>query len=130
MKNELYSFSFFKKTFENIKQCVDRVTASQVKASNNDPNVVKLATIVNHKIYAVADLAMGLVICKTQNFLLKEFPVPPSLPGKYFTASSNADNLTKNYLPVEMQFQPPKRCGLETEMLGRLSKSFSQVKII
>lgn len=126
LKNELYSFSFFKKTFENIKQCVDRVTASQMKTSNNDPNIVKMATIVNHKIYSVSDLAMGLVICKTQNFLLKEFPVPPSLPGKYFTASSNAVNVTKNYLPVEMQFQPPKRCGLETEMLGRITKSFSQ----
>ena len=87
LKNELYSFSFFKKTFENIKLCVDRITASQLKnaATPNDPNLVKAATISNYKIYAACDLAMGLVMSKTQNFLLKDFPVPPSLPGKYFT---------------------------------------------
>ena len=74
LKNELYSFSFFKKTFENIKLCVDRITASQLKNSNNDPNIAKIATITNYKIYAACDLAMGLVMSKTQNFLLKEFP--------------------------------------------------------
>lgn len=85
LKNELYSFSFFKKTFENIKLCIDRVSASQVKNSNNDPNIAKIATLSNYKIYASCDLAMGLVMSKTQNFLLKDFPVPPSLPGKYYS---------------------------------------------
>lgn len=84
LKNELYSFSFFKKIFENIKLCVDRVSASQVKNSNNDPNMIKAAAAINNRIYAACDLAMGLVMSKTQNFLLKEFPVAPSLPGKYY----------------------------------------------
>lgn len=84
LKNDLYSFTFFKKTFENIKLCVDRNTASQLKNSN-DPNLAKLATVVNYKIFATSDLALGLVMSKTQNFLLKEFPVQPSLPGKYYT---------------------------------------------
>lgn len=87
LKNELYSFSFFKKTFENIKLCVDRVSASQLKSSSNDPNVAKIATLSNYKIYSACDLAMGLVMSKTQNFLLKEFPVHPSLPGKYYSGS-------------------------------------------
>lgn len=87
MKNELFSFSFFKRTFENMKQCVDRVSASQVKNSNNDPNIAKIATATNYRIYAACDLAMGLVMSKTQNFLLKDFPVPPSLPGKFYTGT-------------------------------------------
>ncbi|KAF7494831.1 Sister chromatid cohesion protein PDS5 -like protein B [Sarcoptes scabiei] len=126
LKNELYSFSFFKKIFENIKLCVDRVSASQVKNSNNDPNMIKAAAAINNRIYAACDLAMGLVMSKTQNFLLKEFPVAPSLPGKYYAASSDPDNLNKSYLPVEMQFTPPKRCGLETEMLNRINKNSAQ----
>lgn len=68
-----------------MKLCVDRITASQLKNSNNDPNIVRNATVTNYKIYAACDLAMGLVMSKTQNFLLKEFPVQPSLPGKYYS---------------------------------------------
>ena len=85
LKNELYSFSFFKKTFENIKLCIDRVTASQLKNINVVENNVKVSTVTNYKIYASCDLAMGLIMSKTQNFLLKDFPVVPSLPGKYYT---------------------------------------------
>lgn len=39
-----------------------------------------------------------------------------------------ADNNLKCYLPTEMQFAPPKRCGLEAEILGKITKSFSQVR--
>ena len=86
LKNEHYSFSFFKKTFENIKTCVDRVSASQLQeADPNIPIVSTIATMTNYKIYCACDLALGLVMSKTQNFLLKEFPVQASLPGKYFT---------------------------------------------
>lgn len=85
LKNELFSFSFFKKTFENIKMCVDRISLSQVKSAPNDATLLQNARAVNCRIYAACDLALGLVMSKTQNFLLKEFPVQPSLPGKYFS---------------------------------------------
>lgn len=86
LKNEHYSFSFFKRTFENIKTCVDRVSSSQSQDSDaNMQNAV--ATMTNYKIYCACDLALGLVMSKTQNFLLKDFPVQPTLPGKYFTGN-------------------------------------------
>ncbi|CAG2111748.1 unnamed protein product, partial [Medioppia subpectinata] len=126
LKNEHYSFSFFKKTFENIKVCVDRVSQSQ-EADPNFPTTNQMATMTNYKIYCGCDLALGLVMSKTQNFLLKDFPVQPSLPSKYFTVSASAsDNNLKCYLPTEMQFAPPKRCGLEAEILGKITKSFPQ----
>lgn len=85
LKNELYSFSFFKKTFENMKHCIDRITASNYRNPAVDPVVSSNATHTNYRIWAACDLAMGLVMSKTQNFLLKDFPVQPSLPGKYFS---------------------------------------------
>ncbi|KAH9410377.1 Sister chromatid cohesion protein PDS5 A [Tyrophagus putrescentiae] len=123
LKNELYSFSFFKKTFENMKHCIDRITASNYRNPAVDPVVSSNATHTNYRIWAACDLAMGLVMSKTQNFLLKDFPVQPSLPGKYFSPSHDTENGTKSYLPPAMQFAPPKKCGLETEMLGKMSKN-------
>ena len=37
------------------------------------------------KLYAVCDLAMGLVLTKTTNVVLKDFPAEPVLPAKLFT---------------------------------------------
>ena len=94
LKNEHYSFSFYKKTFENIKTCVDRVSAAaeveQQNQSNGDslPNNNNMTTMTNYKIYCACDLALGLVMSKTQNFLLKDFPVQASLPGKYYMSMS------------------------------------------
>ncbi|KAI1280333.1 Sister chromatid cohesion protein PDS5 -like protein B [Halotydeus destructor] len=122
LKNEHYSFSFYKRTFENIKTCVDKVSASSAEGEAN----ITMTTMTNYKIYCACDLALGLVMSKTQNFLLKDFPVQPSLPGKYYMVSPSAsDNNLKNYLPTELQFAPPKRCGLEVEMLGKITKSFN-----
>ena len=87
LKNEHYSFSFYKRTFENIKTCIDRVSAtaaSEAESNGNGAGSPTLATMTNYKIYCACDLALGLVMSKTQNFLLKDFPVQPSLPGKYY----------------------------------------------
>lgn len=85
MANEQFSFSFFKRTFDNIKLCVDRCGQSAVK---NDPKAQEAADNTNLKIYCICDIGLGLVMSKTVNFLLKEFPIEPSLPAKYFTGKS------------------------------------------
>lgn len=85
LRNEQYSFSFFKKTFENIKTCIDRVSAvasGSQEIDLTDPS--QMATMTNYKIYCACDLALGLVMSKTQNFLLKESAVQPTLPAKYY----------------------------------------------
>jgi hypothetical protein len=46
---------------------------------------------------------------------------------RFLVSPSAADNNLKCYLPTEMQFAPPKRCGLEAEILGKITKSFPQV---
>lgn len=118
LKNEHYSFTFFKKTFESIKTCIDKETAPE-----NDGPLSADAQIVNYKIYCACDLASGLVMSKTQNFALKESPIKPQLHSKYYTRSKCViENNIKSYLPESMQFQTPKRCGLETEVSGKPNK--------
>ena len=41
--------------------------------------------ILFQKMYAICDLALNLVLTKTSNFILKDFPAEPMLPGKLFT---------------------------------------------
>jgi len=118
-KNENYSFTFFKKTFECIKTCIDKVTAPEVV----DEPLSADAQLVNYRIYCACDLALGLVMSKTQNFALKESPIKPTLHSKYYVRNKSlCENNIKCYLPESMQFPPPKRCGLETEIMGKMNK--------
>lgn len=103
MKNENYSFSFFKRLIDAIKQTKDK------QAPNDD--------IANLKLYAVCDLAMSLVISKTTNFVLKDFPVEFTLPEKLYTEQDKTYCNLKTYLPQELVATPPKKSGLELEML-------------
>ena len=125
LKNEYFSFSFYKKTFENIKVCVDKVSLARAPEGATDEEVAAAVQNINFKIYSCCDLALGLIMSKTQNFLSREFPIQPSLPGKYYSVSKEAkENNLKNYLPSTMQFAPPKRCSLENEILSKITKSF------
>lgn len=38
----------------------------------------------NHKLWAVCDLAMGLLLTKTTNFEMRDFPSEPRIPPMYF----------------------------------------------
>ncbi|CAN7975235.1 unnamed protein product, partial [Ixodes persulcatus] len=104
-KNEGYSFSFFKRLIENIKQTRD----------NQCPED-KAAQL---KLYAVCDLALGLVMTKTTSFLLKDFPQEPVLPSKWYTLQDKVQlpNL-KTYLPPELAFTAPKNTGADAGAPG------------
>lgn len=109
MKHDNYSFSFFKRLLEAIKQTKD-------KQSPNDD-------IANLKLYAVSDLALSLVISKTTNFVVKEYPVEPTLPSKLYTEQDKSYINLKTYLPPELIVNPPKKSGLELEMLFANARS-------
>ncbi|GIX88952.1 sister chromatid cohesion protein PDS5 homolog B [Caerostris extrusa] len=109
MKHENYSFSFFKRLMEAIKQTKD-------KQSPTDD-------IANLKLYAVSDLALSLVISKTTNFVVKEYPVEPTLPSKLYTEQDKTYINLKTYLPPELVVNPPKKSGLELEMLFANARS-------
>lgn len=81
LKNEYFSFSFYKKTFENIKICVDKVSLTRPPEGVPEDQMAAAIQNINFKIYSCCDLALGLIMSKTQNFLSRDFPIPPSLPG-------------------------------------------------
>lgn len=108
-KNENYSFGFFKKLLENIKQTKDAMCPAD--------------EMQNLKLYAVCDLALGLVMSKTSNFVLKEFPVEPKLPSKLYTALDKNVVNTTLYLPPELATMFPKGLALDLEHhKGKLGK--------
>ncbi|XP_077518233.1 cohesin associated factor B pds5 isoform X4 [Amblyomma americanum] len=105
-KNDGYSFSFFKRLIENIKQTRDNQCPDDKQAQL--------------KLYAVCDLALGLVMTKTTSFVLKDFPQEPVLPSKWYTLPDKVQvpNM-KSYLPPELAFSAPKNTGVDLGTFGR-----------
>ncbi|XP_064636358.1 sister chromatid cohesion protein PDS5 homolog A-like [Lineus longissimus] len=94
-KNDNYSYNFYAKILDTIKQMKDAQDPDNEEA--------------NHKLYAICDLAMGIIATKTTSFMLKDFPVEPVLPKKLFIEDKSFTNNTKFYLPQEFAFSPPKK---------------------
>lgn len=63
------------------------------------------------------------MISKTTNFVVKEYPVEPTLPPKLYTEPDKSYCNLKTYLPVELTVNPPKKSGLELEMLFANARS-------
>ncbi|CAH1778266.1 unnamed protein product [Owenia fusiformis] len=94
-KMETDNYNFFKKMFENIKQTKDAQCPDVEDA--------------NKKLYAVCDLAMGLVLSKCTTTTMKDHPVDPVLPAQLFTQVNKKYTNTKIYLPKEFEFLSPRR---------------------
>ncbi|XP_038055315.1 sister chromatid cohesion protein PDS5 homolog A-B-like [Patiria miniata] len=81
--------NFLRKLVETIKQMKD--------AQNPDDRGV------NKKLYAVCDIALGLLLSKTTAFAQKEHPVKPLLPKQLFTKPRKPLTNTESVLPKKMQ---------------------------
>lgn len=53
--------------------------------------------------WAICDLAMGLILSKTSNYDLKDFPSDTRIPSMYFQQQPDSFVNTKIYIPPEMQ---------------------------
>ena len=97
-KNENYSFGFYQELIQKMKNHRD--------AFKGDDEAV------NHKLWAVCDLAMGIITTRTTNFERKEFLSDVRIPPMYFKAVEDANNQNiKSYLPAELQHSAPKKAG-------------------
>ncbi|XP_003748624.1 sister chromatid cohesion protein PDS5 homolog B [Galendromus occidentalis] len=95
-KNENYSFSYFKKLLEGIKRSKDR----------QDPT----SETANHRLYAICDLTLALIMAKTSNFNMREVPQEARLPAKLFVLpDKSTPQNSKFYLPCELGFTPPRK---------------------
>ncbi|XP_018494436.1 sister chromatid cohesion protein PDS5 homolog B-B [Galendromus occidentalis] len=92
--NANYSFPTYRKLLENIKRCRDR----------ENPHDRQL----HSRLYAVCDLALGLIMSRTTKF---DHTVPPhkvQLPLRLFVwPGPDTPYNPKYYLPTELSFTPP-----------------------
>jgi hypothetical protein len=65
---------------------------------------IYLFDFISQKLWAVCDLAMGLLLSKTTNYEMKEFPADTRVPTMYFRRHEDALWVNaKSYLPPDMQ---------------------------
>ena len=89
IKNEDFNYSFYRKMILTIKQTKDITCVDDTGA--------------NHKLYAVCDLANGLLLTKTANYIMKDLPHEPRMPSRLFTNPDLSFSNTKLYLPKELE---------------------------
>ncbi|KAK6173333.1 hypothetical protein SNE40_016804 [Patella caerulea] len=100
---EDYNYAFLRKMIENIKQTKDAM------GPDNEN--------LNKKLYAVCDVALGIMLSKT-NITLKDCTFEPQLPSKLFTTMDKDYSNTKSYLPKDFNFDAPKRKGIQALIDG------------
>lgn len=66
--------------------------------------------------WALCDLASGLLLTKTTNYDFKDFPSETRIPTMYFSPQPDFVN-TKVFLPPELQYQPSKKQGITLAMV-------------
>ncbi len=68
--------------------------------------------------WALCDLAMGLLISKSTTYELKEFPIEPSISPMFFVPHEDPNFFNvETYLPSELVVQPPKKLGITIQYL-------------
>lgn len=103
-KGDYFSYGFYKAVIEKMKNHKCAVTPDD--------------DAVNYKIWALCDLAMGLIVSKTTNYDLKDFPSDTRIPVMYFQPQPSDFQNTPIFLPPEMQYQPNKKPGITLSMLN------------
>ncbi|XP_052794341.1 sister chromatid cohesion protein PDS5 homolog A-like isoform X2 [Mya arenaria] len=99
-RSEEYNYHFFRRLIENIKQAKD--------LQNPDEDT-------NKKLYAVCDLALGLLQKNLTNIVLKDSNVDPVLPGKLFSKPNKESLNSTVYLPKDFNFEKKKGISEPTD---------------
>lgn len=73
--------------------------------------------------WAVCDIAMGLVMSKTTNYEMKKYPTMPRVPPMYFKRSEDLNYINhKVYVPLEFTVQHMKKNVITTSQVPAKSK--------
>ncbi|XP_074036685.1 cohesin associated factor B pds5 [Leptinotarsa decemlineata] len=103
VKSEYFSYGFYKNLIERMKNHKDAV-----RPDDNS---------INYKIWALCDLASGLLLTKSSNYDLKVVPSEARIPTMYFCPQPDFVN-TRVFLPPELQYQPTVKSGITINMLN------------
>lgn len=92
---EDYNYAFLRRMIEKIKQTKD------VQGPHDEE--------MNKKLYAVCDVALGLMNVRSTNITLKDSNVEPPLPSKLFTKADPSYKNLQSYLPKDFPFDAKRR---------------------
>lgn len=105
IKNESYSFGFYKSLIERMKNHVDALEPESEE--------------VNAKMYAACDIALGLILQRSTSFEMKDYPSEPRIPPMYFKQHEDAYfTNTRSFLPPDMQYAAPKKAGIPISVVS------------
>ncbi|XP_018561766.1 sister chromatid cohesion protein PDS5 homolog B [Anoplophora glabripennis] len=102
-KSDYFSYGFYKTLIERMKNHKDAVRPDD--------------DCINYKLWALCDLASGLLLTRTTNYDLKDFPTDTRIPTMYFSPQHDFVN-TRVFLPPELQYQPNKKTSITLSMLN------------
>ncbi|CAL8109843.1 unnamed protein product [Orchesella dallaii] len=99
VKNDSYSFGFYKTLVERMKNHKNALEPENDQA--------------NCRMYAICDIALGLILQRSSSFEMKDYPSEPRIPPMYFKRHEDPYFLNQRaYLPAEMQYAAPKKAGV------------------
>ena len=82
------------------------------------------------RMWALCDLAMGLLISKSTTYELKEFPAEPSISPMFFIPHEDPNFFNvESYLPQELVVQPPKKLGITIQYLQPTSATAKKKRV-
>uniref|UniRef100_A0AAG5DIG4 Uncharacterized protein n=1 Tax=Anopheles atroparvus TaxID=41427 RepID=A0AAG5DIG4_ANOAO len=85
---EFFCLGFYKNLIERMKNHKDALKPDDEET--------------NHKLWAICDIAMGLVLTRITSYDLREFPVEARIPSMYFQTQPEDFNNTRYYIPDDM----------------------------
>ncbi|KAH3839436.1 hypothetical protein DPMN_112867, partial [Dreissena polymorpha] len=106
-RSEDYNYHFFRRLIENIKQAKDAQGPEEEDT--------------NKKLYAVCDVALGLLQKNLTNIVLKDSNVDPVLPAKLFTKPDKMVLNSTVYLPKDFNFEKKKVQGESADVPAPVS---------
>lgn len=99
VKNDSYSFSFYKTLIERMKN-----HRNALEPENEEANC---------RMYSICDIALGLILQRSSSFEMKDYPSEPRIPPMYFKRHEDPYWVNQRvYLPAEMQYSAPKKAGV------------------
>ncbi|XP_066263104.1 sister chromatid cohesion protein PDS5 homolog B [Euwallacea similis] len=114
IKNDYFSYSFYKTLIEKMKNHKDAVRPDDDHG--------------NYKLWALCDLTTGLLLTKATNYELKDFPSEIRIPTMLFVPQKNFQN-ARVFLPPELQYQPNKKQTLTLSLLNNENKEKASRKV-
>ncbi|XP_039298459.1 sister chromatid cohesion protein PDS5 homolog B-like isoform X2 [Nilaparvata lugens] len=97
-QKDTFCFGYYKELNEQMKN-------HYLSTANDDNNI-------NVRLWTLCDLAMTVLVSKTINFEMRNFPTEPRIPAMYFKRMDDSIDNKKNYLPLDMQV--PKKLSPTT----------------